>query len=130
VKGSSILAGLFLLVTLPIARPAELLSGSAEGVRAVNEPRPSLKLSNARVTGDGTLDFQAERDGPGKVMIESSTDLKEWTNDALGEGNGIFSFPDTTWRGPQRFYRARDFLHRISGIVRHIQTEEPWLMPR
>jgi hypothetical protein len=123
VNGSLLLSGLSLLAILRVGDTADLLSGSAQGVRTV-KATPHLKLNNARHKPDGTLEFQAEWNGQGKVMVESSTDLKEWTNEALGEANEIFSFSNTTWRGVQRFYRARDLLQRIGGIIRDLQTED------
>jgi hypothetical protein len=103
-----------------------LLSGIflLAGVQALSMATLTLKLNGATVREDGTLEFRAEWDGTGKVAIESSTDLKEWTSEGLWTPNGTSFFPDTNWRGAHRFYRARDFLLIIEGTVRDLKTEE------
>ncbi|MGN6385364.1 MAG: hypothetical protein ACTHMT_03905, partial [Verrucomicrobiota bacterium] len=88
-------------------------------------PVSALNLTHAKAHLDGSIEFQVDASNEFKVLIESSTDLKDWSSEGLWAPNTTVLFTNQTARGKQRFYRAADFTLRIHGTVRDMQTGMP-----
>lgn len=114
--------GVFLLASLIFAttQPAD-----AAPVAALVDPPPALNLGRARHAADGSFEFRVEWAWAPKILIESSTDLVNWTSEGLRAPNTLVQFTNTHGGSAQQFYRARDYLLRLSGTVRHVETDVP-----
>jgi hypothetical protein len=87
-------------------------------------PASALRIIHAKGHLDGSIEFQVDASHEFKVLIESSTDLKDWSSEGLWEPNTTLLFTNGI-AGEQRFYRAADFTLHIHGYVRDMQTDMP-----
>ena len=71
----------------------------------------------------GRFELQVEWQGQEHLIIESSSDLENWEYEALWFPSAVY--PDTSPALTQKFYRARDYVVRVAGMVRDIVTETP-----
>ena len=92
---------------------------------ALVDPPPRLTLRAMPPAAGASFGFRVDWAWGHKILVESSTDLVNWTSEGLHTPNTLIQFTNTLGPDTQRFSRARDYLLRLSGTVRHVETAVP-----
>ena len=85
-KVSAIILGVFLVPILSLTAHAETLSpqeSSMNGAFSSDVSWPIPKLINAKFRAPASIEFEVDASPTCKVLIESSSDLINWTSEGL-----------------------------------------------
>lgn len=117
--------GFCLLILVSFAPRSESLTSQEKSANQTLRAAPTLKLINVKSSSNGSIEFRVESPEQYKVLVQSSADLAEWTTEGLWLPNAPIIITNTSAPKTHRFYRATDFVLRIHGTVRDIQTDLP-----